>query len=115
MTRVNVFALALTSFAVGTFAQASPPPKYRVTEVAALSEAGICLPGYAISMTGGGVSDRGVVPGNILCYGNMDMGNGVVLPTRSVNRAFVWNRVAGATEVSPPPESSTPYLFNIDG
>jgi hypothetical protein len=43
------------------------------------------------------------------------MGNGVVLPTRSVNRAFVWNRVAGATEVSPPPESSTPYLFNIDG
>jgi hypothetical protein len=114
MMRIHVFALVLTSLAVGAFAQASTPPKYRVTEVAALPEAGICLPGYAISMTGGGVSDRGVVPGNILCYANVEFGNGVVLPSRSVNRAFVWNRVTGAMEVAPPPESSTPYLYNID-
>jgi hypothetical protein len=115
MTKIDVFALAVTSLAVGAFAQASPPPKYRVTEVAAPSATtDTCLPGYAISMTGGGVSDRGTVPGNILCYGNVNVGNGVVLPSRSVTQAFVWSRFAGAMEVAPPPESSTPTLFNID-
>lgn len=114
MTRTHVFALVLASLAAGAFAKANPAPKYRVTEVAAPSEADTCLPGYAINISGGGVSDRGVVPGNLLCYGNSEFANGVVLPTMSVSQAFVWNRVAGAMEVVPPPEHFSPYLFSID-
>ena len=114
MTRIEAFVLALTSLAFGAFAQAGPTPRYRVVEVVAPSEAGTCLPGYAVRITGGGVSDRGVVPGNLLCYGNSEFANGVILPTMSVTQAFVWNRITGATEVVPPPENLTPYLFGID-
>ncbi len=114
MARSHVVALFLTSLAVGAFAKAGPAPKFRLTEIAVPSEADICLPGYAISMTGGGVSDGGVVPVNFRCYGNSEFANGVVLPANNVTRALVWNRVTGAMEVAPPPESAPPYLHSID-
>src|SRR4029079_6538285 len=98
MTRTHVFALVLASLAAGAFAKANPAPKYRVTEVAAPSEADTCLPGYAINISVVGVIDRCVSPGNLLCYVNSEFANGVVLPTMSVSQAFVWNRVAGAME-----------------
>ncbi len=113
MTKSHAIALVLTSFAPGAFAKDGPAPKFRVMEIPAL-EAGTCLPGYAISMAAGGISDRGVVPVNFSCYSNTEFPNGVVLPTMNVARAFVWSRSAGATEVSPTPEGSTAYLFGID-
>jgi uncharacterized membrane protein len=114
MTKTCVLVLILTSLAFGALAQASPAPKYRVTEVAAPSEAALCLPGHAIRVTGGGVSDGGAVPGNLSCYGNSELANGVVLPTLSVTQAFYWKRATGATEVAPPPDHNTPYLFSIE-
>jgi hypothetical protein len=114
MNRTQVIAYMLTSLAFGASATASPALRYRATEIVIPSEAAACLPGFAVSMTGGGVSDRGVVPVNMRCYQNTEFVNGVVLPTMSFTQAVVWNRASGATEVVPPPESSTPYFFSID-
>jgi hypothetical protein len=114
MNRTQAVACILLSLTFATTANASPAPRYRATEIVIPSEAVTCLPGYAVSMTGGGVSDGGAVPVNLICYQNTEFFNGVILPTRSFSQAFVWNRVTGAMEVAPPPKSATPYLFSTD-
>lgn len=110
MKRTNLISLALTSLAFSA-AHASPAPKYRATEIAVPSDS--CLPGYAISVVGGGVSDHGVVPGSLNCYAYTDFGDGASLPAWGAGYAFVWNRTGGVTEVVSP-TGFRPTLFNID-
>jgi hypothetical protein len=100
--------LALSALAQAT----TPATRYRVTEVTSPSESATCLPGYGISVYGGGVSDRGVVPGNLICYRNYDYGNGLFLPVQNASQPFIWNRTSGGTDV--PRLTASAYFVSIN-
>jgi uncharacterized membrane protein len=109
-------SVIVASFAFATCAQAGPPPRYRVVEVESpLASDPRCLPGHAIRVVGGGVSDNGLVPGHADCYSNLEVAPGVVLPYRgAVSMPFAWTRAGGGYEVPTSPDTTSTYLFSVD-
>ena len=104
MKKMHIIMLASAGIALSALATANPVPKFKVTEVVTPLESDPnCLPGYAIRVTGGGVSDRGLVPGGAICYSVSDVSR-QRFPSCAGPRAVVrmdtserWNRGATVT------------------
>jgi len=115
MKKSHVAMLVLTGLVLSSFASANPLPKYKVVEVASpVASHPECLPGYAIRVNGGGVSDRGLIVGTGTCYRITDVGNNVFLPYPDLAQSFVWTRRTGGTEVPVPPDTFSQYLLSVD-